>query len=331
MTGAPPSTVVVPRLKTLIEINGGAPSADSTPRAASAIVAGVKLQGFTLTHSLTTNLDEYEVPSGGDWSMHRGGAVFATGVSGLTVERVHFTQLGGNAVMLSEYARETTFHSCEFSWIGDSGISQLGSVKFDRTHDKSPESTDLLDGTDGEHPHGTTVQGCVFREIGVYGKQVSAFASALAYGASINGSIFFNGPRAGINWNDGFGGGNSVTQNLLFNWVRETSDHGNFNSWDRLPFITTSTGAASTDVLVTNMTRNFVISSYASTWPLDHDDCSCFYHDRENFLVWAGAKDFLGQYRHKRSISTAWFLKEWSDRLLAMQVQGFREQHIRAC
>ena len=199
MTGAPPSTVVVPRLKTLIEINGGAPSADSTPRAASAIVAGVKLQGFTLTHSLTTYLDEYEVPSGGDWSMHRGGAVFATGVSGLTVERVHFTQLGGNAVMLSEYARETTFHSCEFSWIGDSGISQLGSVKFDRTHDKSPESTDLLDGTDGEHPHGTTVQGCVFREIGVYGKQVSAFASALAYGASINGSIFFNGPRAGIN------------------------------------------------------------------------------------------------------------------------------------
>jgi hypothetical protein len=87
-----------------------------------------------------------------------------------------------------------------------------------------------MDLTDGMHPEGTAVQGCLFREVGVYGKQVSAFASALAYGTSINGSVFFNGPRAGINWNDGAGGGNSVTSNLLFNWVRETSDHGNFNS-----------------------------------------------------------------------------------------------------
>ena len=31
---------------------------------------------------------------------------------------------------------------------------------------------------------------------------------------------------ASINWNDGMGGGNSITQNLMFNWVRETSDHG---------------------------------------------------------------------------------------------------------
>lgn len=72
---------------------------------------------------------------------------------------------------------------------------------------------------------------------------------------------------------------------------------GNFNSWDRLPFVTKSTGAASTDVLPTRMTSNFVISNYASTWPLDHDDGSCFYHDTRNFLVWAGAKNFLGQYK----------------------------------
>ena len=87
------------------------------------------MRGFTLTHSLTTFLEDYEVPSGGDWSMHRGGAVLATGVSALSIEGVHFTRLGGNAVMLSEYARDTSFHGCEFSWIGDSGIGQMGSVK----------------------------------------------------------------------------------------------------------------------------------------------------------------------------------------------------------
>eukprot|EP01046_Picozoa_sp_COSAG06_P050400 COSAG06_NODE_7974_length_2314_cov_3.632957_1_plen_513_part_00 len=68
-TAAPPSTVVVPRLKTLLEISGGAPSPDGTAaRPASAVVEGVQLKGFTLTHSLTTFLAEYEVPSGGDWS-----------------------------------------------------------------------------------------------------------------------------------------------------------------------------------------------------------------------------------------------------------------------
>lgn len=35
----------------------------------------------------------------------------------------------------------------------------------------------------------------------------------------------FNGPRSGININDGFGGNNMIKKNLLFNWVRETSDH----------------------------------------------------------------------------------------------------------
>ena len=52
------------------------------------------------------------------------------------------------------------------------------------------------------------------------------------------GNVGFNGPRAGINLNDGFGGGDLLEHNLLFNWVRESGDHGNFNSWDRVPYIT---------------------------------------------------------------------------------------------
>ena len=36
----------------------------------------------------------------------------------------------------------------------------------------------------------------------------------------LEGNVFFNGPRAGMNFNDGFGGGNVVFNNLLFNFVR---------------------------------------------------------------------------------------------------------------
>ena len=41
--------------------------------------------------------------------------------------------------------------------------------------------------------------------------------------------MFFN---AGVNFNDGFGSGNLLKNNLIFNIVRETGDHGPFNSWD---------------------------------------------------------------------------------------------------
>jgi hypothetical protein len=33
--------------------------------------------------------------------------------------------------------------------------------------------------------------------------------------------VMFNGPRAGINFLDGFGGGSLVESNALWNWVRE--------------------------------------------------------------------------------------------------------------
>ena len=54
---------------------------------------------------------------------------------------------------------------------------------------------------------------------------------------TIENNICFNIPRAAVNFNDGFGGGNEMKNNLLFNTCRESSDHGAFNSWDRLPYV----------------------------------------------------------------------------------------------
>ena len=48
--------------------------------------------------------------------------------------------------------------------------------------------------------------------------------------ATITNNVFFNGPRAGLNVNDGFGGGHDISRNVGFNFVRETEDHGVFNS-----------------------------------------------------------------------------------------------------
>jgi hypothetical protein len=54
--------------------------------------------------------------------------------------------------------------------------------------------------------------------------------------------------------------------------------------------------AASPDDLYgqqTNITRNFFVSNYHSTWPIDHDDGSNAYRDENNMLAWGGAKNYL--------------------------------------
>jgi hypothetical protein len=43
----------------------------------------------------------------------------------------------------------------------------------------------------------------------------------------------YTGPRAGIQFDDGFNGRNVVRGNLVFNSMRESNDGGPFNMWDR--------------------------------------------------------------------------------------------------
>lgn len=187
---APPDTVVVATLKRLVNVH-----AASTP------ATNITLQGIKYTASAPTYLDAYEVPSGGDWSIHRGGAVFAENVDNMVVDACTFEQLGGNALFLSGHAHNTVVSNSEFAWIGDSAIAAVGYTRFHTTGDKN--GTDLMDGTDGNQPRGTVLVSNIVREIGIYGKQTSAFFQSIAGNTTIRHSIMFNGPRAGINFNDG--------------------------------------------------------------------------------------------------------------------------------
>ena len=63
-------------------------------------------------------------------------------------------------------------------------------------------------------------------ETGIFGKQSSCIFMSLTANLTLLDNVCFNGPRAGFNWNDGFGGGTVMRGNLIFNTVRETGDHG---------------------------------------------------------------------------------------------------------
>ena len=81
-------------------------------------------------------------------------------------------------------------------------------------------------GTNGLQPRHTNVVQNVIHEIGIFTKQASCWFQAKSAQTNITANICFNGPRAGINFNDGFGGGSRISRNLLFNTCRQSGDHG---------------------------------------------------------------------------------------------------------
>ena len=75
-------------------------------------------------------------------------------------------------------------------------------------------------------------------QVGIIQKQSSFWFQAATARSLLRGNVHFNGPRAGVNFNDWMGGGDVIEGNLLANCVRESGDHGPWNSWDRVPYIT---------------------------------------------------------------------------------------------
>lgn len=89
--------------------------------------------------------------------------------------------------------------------------------------------------------------------------------------------------------------------------VRETGDHGPFNSWDRQPYLTVNgvvdgfptsdklgNPAASIIKRPDTIERNLLINGYNSVWTIDHDDGSQFFNDTHNLMVFGGCKNYLG-------------------------------------
>lgn len=65
-----------------------------------------------------------------------------------------------------------------------------------------------------------TILSNTVREVGLYEKQSSFYVQAKTAESIISGNVFFNGPRAGINANDGFGGGpNKCHQKMVLQYL----------------------------------------------------------------------------------------------------------------
>ena len=90
-------------------------------------VSHLTLDGFRFTHTASTFLDTYSIPSLSDWSIHRGGTVFMEGARDCHITNCFFDAVGGNAVFLNLFNRGNTVTGCKFIKTGDSAICFVGS------------------------------------------------------------------------------------------------------------------------------------------------------------------------------------------------------------
>mmetsp|Transcript_13516 Transcript_13516/g.34497 ORF Transcript_13516/g.34497 Transcript_13516/m.34497 type:complete len:957 (-) Transcript_13516:26-2896(-) len=265
-------------------------------------VLNITLRGLSFRDTRHVFLDPHGLPSGGDWAIARSGAVLMEGTALCSIEDCVFSRLDGNGVFLSGFNQYTVIDSNEFEWIGGTAIASWGHTGkcLDAQCAQKLDFKIGPDGRAGEHPRFTVVSSNLAREIGIYQKQSSFYFQAVAAQTLVTGNVHFNGPRAGINLNDGFGGGDVVERNLLLNCVRESGDHGPINSWDRVPYITNFRNGQPSIIPSTRIIRrNLIYGLFNSQEDVDNDDGSAYYYSHSNVFVYAtiGLKsDFNGHH-----------------------------------
>lgn len=204
-----PTELVAPQLETLIHLLG----AQHEP------VRDVVVAGITVAHSQPTYLSSFEMPTGGDVSVHRGAAVVMANTSNCTITDVTFASVGGNGVLISGKNLGARVAHSEFVWTGDGAIVILGETN-PICHDFGPEQGGEVcanlgpDATTDSHPVGTVIESNLIHELGIYTKQAAAVLQALATRTTVRGNVFFNMPRAGIDLIDGFGGSHVIEGNF---------------------------------------------------------------------------------------------------------------------
>jgi hypothetical protein len=188
----------------------------TAPQSSPAV--GISFKGVNFRDQAITYFEPHGLPSGGDYSIQPTGALFVSGVENFTVVGCDFDRMDGIAIFQRGYTRFVNISYNTFAWSGATIIAMWG------FGDGGPVPGMGPDLTGGAQPRYTTVSYNIARELGIWQKQSPFVFQAVAGLSEIFGNIFYNGPRSGINFNDGSLGGSNVTGNLAFNFCRETGE-----------------------------------------------------------------------------------------------------------
>lgn len=293
----PDATIEVPVLKHLFEYRG-------TP---AHPIRFISLRGLTLKHALRTFMDIKEPLLRSDWCIYRGGTVLMEGVEDCTIDGSTIEEVGGNGIFVSNHARRVAITACKIAQAGGNGICFVGdpaavrSPRFEYHETFSYKEIDKVPGSKTDnYPKECSVSDCLITQIGRVHKQSAAVQISISEGITISHCSIYDVPRAGINISEGTWGGHLIQFCDVFDTVKETGDHGSFNSWGRdrywhlrdcdlteypqLPFL----DARTTTVIRNNRWR------CDHGWDIDLDDGSTDYHIVDNLCLHGGLKNREG-------------------------------------
>ncbi|MBO4392235.1 MAG: right-handed parallel beta-helix repeat-containing protein [Clostridia bacterium] len=181
---------------------------------------------------------EYEKITRSDWAVARNGAVYMNNCENVSVIDCAFSGVGGNCVFVDGKNSDISVVNCDFSDCGASGVCVFGNQNCVRDLSKwGNHKTVISDFEKGPksdlYPKDVLIKDCYFYNLGIYEKQSSPVTVSVCSRVTVDGCTIHKVPRAGINICDGSFGGHRIQNNLVFDTVLETGDHGPFNSWGR--------------------------------------------------------------------------------------------------
>ncbi|MFI1093776.1 right-handed parallel beta-helix repeat-containing protein [Streptomyces sp. NPDC020917] len=274
---------------------------------AEAPVHDLSFSGITFTQTHRTLFDHpYEGTQLGDWAVARTGAVYLKNAQRVTVTGATFDQVGGNGVFMDGYNDHNTVSDSTFRDSGATDVQVVGSESAVRDPSTWQHMVTALDDTapgpkTQDYPRDITISGNSMSGMGVFEKQSAGVNISMSRRVTVSHNTIHDSPRSCVNIDDGTWGGHVVEFNDMFDCVKETGDHGPFNSWGRDRFWPLSDDAtqrayAKLDVVEPNIIRNNRIW-HSSEWAIDLDDGSGNYQITGNLLLNAGIKLRDGFFR----------------------------------
>jgi hypothetical protein len=294
------AAVEVVRLRHLIEFQGSRENP----------VRSVSLHGFIFRHAARTFMDVKEPLLRSDWTIYRGGAVLLDGAEDCQVTDCEFDQLGGNALFVNDYNRRIRISGCDIHDTGASAVVFVGDPRAVRNplfEYRQRQSYADIDKTPGpqtdNYPADCTVEDCLLRHFGVVEKQATGVQISMSMGIAVRHCSIYEASRAGINISEGTFGGHLIEFCDVFDTVRETGDHGSFNSWGRDRFWGLQDAPADElpQLALLDAARPTVLRNNRwrcdHGWDVDLDDGSSNYQIYNNLFLHGGLKLREGFHR----------------------------------
>lgn len=270
----------------------------------------VTIEGITFRGGKRTFMETREPLLRSDWTICRKGGVLIKNSRNIHLDRCRFLDIGSNGVFVDGNCEEITVNRCHFREIGASGVCFVGhpdsvrSPLFEYNETHTPEEIDRTPGPMSDnYPKNCNVEDCLIEYTGTTEKQSAGIQVSMAYGVTIRNCTLCHMPRAGINFSEGTFGGHRIEGCDVFDTVRETGDHGSFNSWGRDRYWHLE---GADDVLSKALSHLDMISGNVITasrfrcdhgWDIDLDDGSSYFTITNNLCLNGGIKLREGFHR----------------------------------